>query len=91
MATRVFELAREIGVQSKDVLVKCRAEGLDIKNHMTALSVGLEATIREWFSEPDSGGTAVEVTEHVDVKEARAKARRTRLNPGRPGWSSRGK
>ncbi|MFP4053230.1 MAG: translation initiation factor IF-2, partial [Phycisphaerae bacterium] len=77
MATRVFELARELGVTSKDVLSKCRAEGLDIKNHMTALSAGLEATIREWFSE-GSASTAVETTEHVDLEEMRAKARRKR-------------
>ena len=78
MATRVFELARELGVRSKDVLDKCRAEGLEIKNHMSAVSAGLEATIREWFSEPDAGGTAVELTAHVDLKTARAEAERTR-------------
>jgi translation initiation factor IF-2 len=79
LATRVFELARELGVRSKDVLEKCRAEGLEIKNHMTTLSVGLQATIRDWFSEVGaSESTAVETTEHVDVKKARAKAARTR-------------
>ena len=50
MAKRVFELARELGVTSKRVLTKCRAEGLDIKNHMSTVSAGLEATIGEWFS-----------------------------------------
>ncbi len=73
MAKRVFELARELGVTSKDVLTKCRAEGLEVKNHMTALSAGLEATVRDWFSE-ESSGTAVETTEHVDLSAARKKA-----------------
>ena len=77
MAARVFEIARELGVNSKDILSKCRAEGLELKNHMTTLSAGQEATIREWFSEEQSG-TAVETTEHVDLTEVRAKARRTR-------------
>lgn len=73
MAKRIFELAREMGVTSKIVLTKCRAEGLEVKNHMSALSAGLEATIREWFSEAD-GGTAVETTEHVDLEKAHKKA-----------------
>ncbi len=77
MATRVFELARQIGVTSKQILAKCRAEGLDIKNHMTALSAGLEATIREWFSE-GAHATAVETAEHVDLKTAREEASKVR-------------
>ncbi|MDY6913389.1 MAG: translation initiation factor IF-2 [Planctomycetota bacterium] len=84
MATRVFELARKLGVGSKDVLTKCRAEGLDIKNHMTTLSAGLEATISEWFSESASG-TAIETTEHVDLDKVRAKAeKRRRRKPKKP-------
>jgi len=82
LAKRVFELARELGVRSKDVLAKCRAEGLEVKNHMATLSAGLEATIHEWFSEvtdaDSSPHTAVETTEHVNLAEARAEARRSR-------------
>jgi translation initiation factor IF-2 len=75
LAKRIFELAREVGVTSKAVLEKCRAEGLEVKNHMTALSAGLEATISEWFSEAAGGvGTAVETTEHVDLDKAHKKA-----------------
>ncbi len=77
MATRIFELARELGVTSKDMLEKCRAEGLDVKNHMATLSAGLEATIRDWFAEAASG-TAVETTEHVDLEQARQKAKKQR-------------
>jgi len=77
LATRVFELARELGVTSKTMLEKCRAEGLDVKNHMATLSAGLEATLREWFS-PDVTQTAVETAEHVDLEKARAKARKSR-------------
>ncbi|MFA6132993.1 MAG: translation initiation factor IF-2 [Phycisphaerae bacterium] len=77
MATRVFELANEIGVTSKQILGKCRAEGLELKNHMAALSAGLEATIREWFSEA-AGATAVETSDHVDLKIAREEAKKTR-------------
>jgi len=59
------------------MLEKCRAEGLDVKNHMATLSAGLEATLREWFS-PDVTQTAVETAEHVDLEVARAAARKSR-------------
>ncbi|MCK5113585.1 MAG: translation initiation factor IF-2 [Phycisphaerae bacterium] len=78
MATRVFELARELGVKSKDILVKCRAEEIEVKNHMASLSAGLEETIREWFSEDSAHHTAVELTKHVDLDEARQRAQKTR-------------
>ncbi len=76
MAKRVFELAKELGVQSKAVVEKCHAEGIPadvIKNHMSTVSVGLEATIRDWFGE--GGGTAVETATKVDLKKVRAKSK----------------
>jgi translation initiation factor IF-2 len=82
----MFELARELGVTSKVVLAKCRAEGLEIKNHMSTVSAGLEATVREWFSEAGSQ-TAVETAEHVDLSRARkeaAKQRRRRKKAAPP-------
>jgi len=78
LATRIFELARELDVTSKMVLAKCRAEGLEVKNHMSTVSAGLEATIREWFSEAAQGSTAVETSEHVDLKKAREEAKKKR-------------
>ena len=77
MATRVFELAHDIGVTSKQILSKCRAEGLELKNHMTALSAGLEATIREWFSE-GTHATTIETADQVDVPTAREEALKVR-------------
>lgn len=76
-ARRVFQIARELGVDSKTILEKCRAEGVDMNNHMSTVSAGLEATIREWFSEEEgqSAHTAVETTEKVDLNKARKKAR----------------
>jgi len=68
-------------VTSKAVLEKCRAEGLDIKNHMTTLSAGQEATVREWFTEGQNV-SAIEVTEHVDLEAEKARARRSRRRRG---------
>ena len=80
MAKRVYTLAKEIGVNSKAIVAKCQNEGLadTVKNHMSTLSAGLEATIREWFSEAHEAGTAVEVGEKVDVAAAKLRAQKKR-------------
>lgn len=57
---------------SKAIVEKCQAEGLDVKNHMTTISAGLAATIREWFSEGEHT-TTVERAERVDLDEVRVK------------------
>ncbi len=77
---RIFQLAKELGVASKVILEKCRAEEIDMNNHMSTVSIGLEMTIREWFSdetEQEEAHTAVEVAEKVDLTKVRkAKARK---------------
>jgi translation initiation factor IF-2 len=72
---RVHLLANELGVPSKAILEKCKAEGLDIRNHMSTLSAGQAATIREWFSE-GAHVTTVETSDRVDLQKARAKRKR---------------
>lgn len=73
--TRVHLLAKELGVKSKAILDKCQAEELDVKNHMSTISAGLAATIREWFSEGEHA-TTVESTARVDLKKARVKKKK---------------
>ena len=75
--TRVYLLARELGVSSTAIMKKCQDEGLDIKNHMATISAGLAATIREWFSEGDNT-TAVETTDKVDLEKVRVKKPRSK-------------
>ena len=74
-ATRVYILAKELGVKSSAIVKKCQDEGLDIKNHMSVISVGLAATIREWFSEGDNV-TTVETSDKVDLKKVRVKKKK---------------
>ena len=77
MARRVFEIAKELGIKSKAIVEKCHAEGIPqdaVKNHMSTVSAGLEATIREWFAggdAVDSPHTAVETSEKVDIESVR--------------------
>jgi translation initiation factor IF-2 len=70
--TRVYILAKELGVKSTAIVKKCQDEGLDIKNHMSTISAGLAATIQEWFSEGENI-TTVETSERVDLKKVRIK------------------
>lgn len=70
-ATRVHVLAKELKVKSKAIVEKCQAEGLDqVQNHMSTISAGLAATIREWFSEGEHT-TTVETAERVNLDEVR--------------------
>jgi translation initiation factor IF-2 len=74
--TRVHLLAKELGVKSKAIIEKCQAEGLDqVKNHMSTISAGLAATIREWFSEGEHA-TTVEVSKRVDLKKVRVRRKK---------------
>jgi len=77
VAKRVFQVAKELGVKSTAIVAKCQAEGLDIKNHMSTLSAGLEATILEWFSEGDHA-TTVETSARVDLDKVKSKTKRKR-------------
>jgi len=72
--TRVYILAKELGVKSSAIVKKCQDEDLDVKNHMSTISAGLAATIREWFSEGENI-TTVEQAEKVDLKKVRIKKR----------------
>jgi translation initiation factor IF-2 len=69
-------LAKELNVASKAIVEKCQAEGLDqITNHMSVISVGLAATIREWFSEGEHA-TTVEQAKPVDLEKVRIKRKK---------------
>lgn len=74
MAKRVHEIAKEIGVKSKAIVDKCLAEGLPaIKGHQSTVSAGLEATIREWFSQGAKEHNTIETASKVNLEEVRVK------------------
>jgi translation initiation factor IF-2 len=82
---RVSQLAKELGVESKAILAKCREEGVDVPTHMTMLSIGLAETVRQWFSEASGGGgTAVETAPPVKVAAKPKRAKVTRLPEAPP-------
>ncbi len=79
-ATRVYILARELGVKSSAIMEKCQAEDLDVKNHMSVISAGLAATISVWFSEEENI-TTVETAKKVDLKKVRIRKKPKRKQP----------
>ncbi|MCJ7778337.1 MAG: translation initiation factor IF-2 [Sedimentisphaerales bacterium] len=80
--TRVYILAKELGVKSSAIVKKCQDEGLDVENHMSAISAGLAATVREWFTEGENV-TTVEIAEKVDLDRVRIKKKPERKPPAK--------
>ena len=75
---RISALAKELGVNSKDIIVKCKAEHIeDVETHQATVSAGLAATIRSWFDSGGAGSTAVETAEKVDVGAAKKRQEAT--------------
>ena len=68
--TRVYILAKELRVKSDAIVKKCQDEHVDVKNHMSTISAGLAATIREWFSDGENI-TTIETTEKVNLEKVR--------------------
>jgi len=75
---RIHHLAKDLMVKSKTIIEKCAAEGIEIKNHMHVVSAGLEATIREWFSE-GVHETTLEESQRVDLKRVRVKPKKKKV------------
>ncbi len=69
---RLHILAKELGVQSKEIIAKCGAEGIHLKNHMAAIPLGLAESIREWFSVGEDV-TSVETAPQVDLEKVRVR------------------
>ena len=88
---KVHQLAKELGVDSKVIIAKCHAEDIPgIETHLSPVSAGLAATIREWFSAGAAAHTAVEVAAPVDVAAARTKVRKRSSKKGAAGEADAG-
>ena len=48
---KVKELARELGVTSRQLIDRCRAEGITVQNSITRLSPDVEKVVRSFFAE----------------------------------------
>ena len=76
LTLKVFQLAKELGVDSKAIVKKCKDEGIpDIETHMSPVKAGLAATVREWFSSGELK-TAIESTTHVEAAKIQGAPRK---------------
>ena len=76
MAVKVFELARELEVQSKELLEKASGLGIELKSHMSTLSEGDIAKLKSAYAKGEAKSNASET--------AKPAAGRKRLPIGRP-------
>ena len=76
MAVKVFELARELEVQSKELLEKASGLGIELKSHMSTLSEGDIAKLKSAYGKGESKSNDSETTKPA--------AGRKRLPIGRP-------
>lgn len=47
---KVKDLAKELGVTSRDIIDRCRAEGIQVQNSITKLPPERARLVRSWFS-----------------------------------------
>lgn len=52
---KLKDLARELGITSRQLIDRCRAEGLFVQNSITKLDRQAEAKVRGWFSKATGG------------------------------------
>ena len=48
---KIKELAKELGVTSRDLISRCREKGLPVQNSVTRVPPEVEHTIRRWFTD----------------------------------------
>ncbi|MBM4041975.1 MAG: translation initiation factor IF-2 [Planctomycetes bacterium] len=52
MRTRLYDLARELGVANNDLVAKCRAMGMDVKSHSSTIDEAQTAAVRAAYGAP---------------------------------------
>jgi len=49
-AIKIKDLARELGVPSRVLIDRCRAEGISVQNSITKLTPAQAERVRAWFA-----------------------------------------
>lgn len=55
---KVKDIARELGLTSRQLIDRCRAEGIEVQNSITKLNPESERTVRSWFVSDASANTS---------------------------------
>ncbi len=81
VTVRVYELAKKLGVKSKEIIDKCGEADIEIRNHMSSLSAEIVKKIESLFSVP----VAADATDadEGDGESTEPRKRRRRRRGGR--------
>lgn len=52
--TKIKQLARELGITSRELITRCREEGMPVQNSVTKITVEMERVIRGWFADGET-------------------------------------
>ena len=70
--TRIYQLAKKLGVRARDIVAKCESEGIaGITNHMSVVSAGLAATISAWFNEDTGRSFEMPSVKNMNIAEVK--------------------
>ncbi len=87
MGKRVFEVAKDLGVDHRDLLNKCDALDIKVRNYMSVLSDGDEARLRNAY---DGGRKVVERVQAPGVVRRRRVSGKRDRAPNKPSTPARG-
>ncbi len=74
---RITQVAKELGVPTKDIIEKCISEGIEgVTTPQASIPIGLAETIKEWFGGSGST-TGAETAASVDVAGIRERVQKT--------------
>ncbi|WP_375180200.1 translation initiation factor IF-2 [Enterococcus rotai] len=90
---RIYELAKEMNQSSKDVVEKAHALGMDVKNHMGAISSEDESKLRNSFggTKPANTQPKPQVTQGNQPQPKPANPKPANQNGNRPNQSQQAK
>lgn len=71
MAKRIYELAKELNVASKDLVDAAETKGFSVKNHMSTMGANEERYLRERFSDKKSNKLSKVNTEDSSSKNSK--------------------
>jgi translation initiation factor IF-2 len=86
---RVYQLAKELAVESKELLDYCKELGYDIKNQLSNLSGDQAEALTQRVKQGPTGGTAVAVAPPPVLSHSKLDNRVKTLTPRRPSGDSR--
>ncbi|MFQ6041029.1 MAG: translation initiation factor IF-2 [Candidatus Poribacteria bacterium] len=66
--TRVYELARELGLSSRRMIEELRSYGVNVKNHMSTLDPEMVQLVIAEYSEQHLGDVTAETEDETDVQ-----------------------